>query len=336
MISFTYGTQEHFVDVTVLAKNRFFSKINEISIPSTVSFNEIFTDVVLGEKKRLVIKCNGLIIFLEETDRQDFVFQIPDTNLPFFVKHTTVCNAEFLQTKYFLTFGDAKYSRSVNRICHEACESNFFDVVIGLNHQNLSQTFVNKFSHVMNRVRGGGYWIWKPYIIQQQLAKMNENDFLVYCDAGCTVNKKGQQKFLQLVDKVNSSSYGIIGYDLMVHPEHKWTNERVFQHFKVAMDDDSIRKTSQIMASIIVLKKCFHTVMLIDKWCDTIDEDALLFTDEYNKETENSEFVDHRHDQSVFSVIRKQCGCILLPDDTFSRDWSTLHDVPFLTTRIRE
>lgn len=327
MISITYGTQEHSVDVTLLAKNRFFSKINEISIPSAVSFNEIFTDVVPGEKKYLVIKCNGLNISLEETDRKDFLFQIPDTKLPFFEKRATICKEECQQKKYFLTFGDAKYSRSVNRICREAFESNFFDVVTGLNHQNLSQNFVEKYSHVMNRARGGGYWIWKPHIIQRQLANMNENDLLVYCDAGCTVNKNGEQKFLQLVDKVNFSGYGIVGYDLMVHPEYKWTNERVFQHFKVAIDDDSIRKTSQIMASIIVMKKCPHSVMLIDKWCATMDEDALLFTDEYNKETENREFVDHRHDQSVFSVIRKQYGCILLPDDTFARDWSILHEI---------
>ena len=35
--------------------------------------------------------------------------------------------------------------------------------------------------------RGGGYWVWKPWIIVDTLRQMKENDVLVYVDSGQTV-----------------------------------------------------------------------------------------------------------------------------------------------------
>jgi hypothetical protein len=46
-------------------------------------------------------------------------------------------------------------------------------------------------------------------------------------------------------------------------------------------------------------------------------QDPLLFTDKYNDQAlrANPKFKDNRHDQSVFSVTRKQMGCELLPTE---------------------
>ena len=75
---------------------------------------------------------------------------------------------------------------------------------------------------------------------------------------------------------------------------------------------------------------------MIKEWLDSLYQDEYLFTDEYNEFEISHQFEDHRHDQSMFSVLRKIRGCTILPDDTFAFDWSTVQDVPFLTTRIRE
>ena len=36
--------------------------------------------------------------------------------------------------------------------------------------------------------RGGGYWIWKSHIIKK-INEINDNDILIYLDAGCSINK---------------------------------------------------------------------------------------------------------------------------------------------------
>lgn len=333
MIKFFYGAQNYFVDVTLLATDYFVSN-ERICIGCVISFNEIFTDVVPKVAKTLVININGATISLPEIRQNDFIFEIhPRGRLPFLSKQKDL---NLPQKSYFLTYGDAKYVKSVKRICKEAYDSNYFDFVTGLNRGNLAEEFCTKFQHVLNQVFGGGFWIWKPYIIKQQLNEMQENDILVYCDAGCTVNKNGLAQFIGLISKINKSEFGIIGFDLVVHPEYRWTNEKVFEYFQIAKNDDKIRNSGQIMASIIILRKCKHVEMLIQKWYETLENDPLLFTDDYNNQHLTWDFADHRNDQSIFSILRKLYGCVLLTDNTFASDWSTLHDVPFLTTRIRE
>lgn len=36
-----------------------------------------------------------------------------------------------------------------------------------------------------------GYGIWKPYIVNQKLSEIYDNDILVYLDAGCSINIRG-------------------------------------------------------------------------------------------------------------------------------------------------
>tara|TARA_Y100000385_G_scaffold256105_1_gene282238 strand:+ start:26 stop:250 length:225 start_codon:yes stop_codon:yes gene_type:complete len=48
----------------------------------------------------------------------------------------------------------------------------------------------------------------------------------------------------------------------------------------------------------------------------TLHANPLLFTDCYNK-NQKYPFKDHRHDQSIFSVIRKMSNTILLKDETW-------------------
>ena len=51
----------------------------------------------------------------------------------------------------------------------------------------------------------------------------------------------------------------------------------------------------------------------------------------------DTSFVAHRNDQSLFSILRKQMGCILIPDETwFDNFMSTeAQSKPILATRIR-
>ena len=62
--------------------------------------------------------------------------------------------------------------------------------------------------------RGGGYWIWKPYIISKMLEQINENDILVYIDAGCHINitKESKQRFNEYINMINNSKCGLLRF----------------------------------------------------------------------------------------------------------------------------
>jgi hypothetical protein len=58
---------------------------------------------------------------------------------------------------------------------------------------DLDDEFKLNFKDILREQRGGGYWIWKPYIIKKHLDKINDNDILIYMDAGCSININGKK-----------------------------------------------------------------------------------------------------------------------------------------------
>jgi hypothetical protein len=59
------------------------------------------------------------------------------------------------------------------------------------------------------------------------------------------------------------------------------------------------------MATAILIRKCRISDTIINLWYKTAIENPLLFTDNFNNLNKDKEFVDNRHDQSIFSVITK-------------------------------
>ena len=44
-------------------------------------------------------------------------------------------------------------------------------------------SFRRRNQHILNRRRGAGYWLWKPYMLWHELYVAREGDIIVYSDA---------------------------------------------------------------------------------------------------------------------------------------------------------
>ena len=98
--------------------------------------------------------------------------------------------------KYFITYGSECYQPSVERILNEAKQLNIFDYTFSLD----SSIFDDKFKElriIKEKCRGDGYWLWKPYIINFVLGLMEDNDVLLYCDAGCKLFPQNKARLLE-------------------------------------------------------------------------------------------------------------------------------------------
>ena len=113
------------------------------------------------------------------------------------------------QKNTFITFGGPtnNYHQAVQRICNEASQFGCFDLIKGYTDIDLIKDHTEFWnthkSFIELSTRGYGYWIWKPYLIKKQLESMNDNDILIYCDAGCTINKDGIGRFHEYIDILN-------------------------------------------------------------------------------------------------------------------------------------
>lgn len=237
--------------------------------------------------------------------------------------------------KFFITFGGPtyKYHNAVKKIGMEAKELNYFDKIVLLTEKTIKNTeefleFYNKnYNFMENNSRGYGYWIWKPYIVKKILEKMNDNDILFYADSGCTINIKGKNRLDDYVDMVNKSEYGILSFQLS-HLEKQYTKMDVFEYFNCY----DLLETKILVGGIFVLRKCKQTVELVDKWYETVCN-YYLITDEPSKIPNDPSFIEHRHDQSIWSLLRKNHGSVIIDDETYFENWNNGINFPIWATR---
>lgn len=239
--------------------------------------------------------------------------------------------------RYFVSYGDDSFSQSRDRIRREALDFGVFDNVSIYTPEDLPDSFQKKFDFVLNMKRGGGYYIWKPFVIYNVLSKINEGDIVVYLDAGCSINKRGLARFLEYEQMVMNHPSGIMGMQLGDNCLEKfYTTEKIFNNF-LLFEDNNARNTGQIESGILVIRKCENSMNIVKRWLKTVYDNPLLFTDFYNDiSRKNVEFIENRHDQSILSVVMKINNGLSIPDETWTADdWESLSDKPFWATRIR-
>ena len=236
---------------------------------------------------------------------------------------------------HFITYGDEKFTAAKQRLTGQASSLRIFKSVTAYGPNDMDFYFVIKHFNTLIEKRGGGYWLWKIYFIMKKLSDINNNDYLIYCDAGCNINKYGIPRLNEYLTMVTNSNYGIMTFQ-MIHPEEHYTSQQIFNACGIP-PDSPIRKSGQIGTTILVMRKCEHVMRLFVTCIDLIDNDQKLITDYYNDKDRIPEFIDNRHDQSILSVIFKKYGSVIVPDESWYPDFNCpqAQTIPILATRQR-
>ena len=236
----------------------------------------------------------------------------------------------------FLTFGGptVNYHKTVDRICDEAKQMNLFTDVIGLKDDYLKNNaeFWEQHNNFMeNNPFGYGYWLWKPYVVKKQLELMNDNEILCYIDAGCVLNNNPTaiNRFKQYINIVKNNEYGLVSFELP-GKEYEWTKMDTIQHLNAG----NIMTTKQLVGGIFFIRKTARNVNMVNKWYDTCCNYNLINNNPSISQNHPS-FNEHRHDQSIWSIIRKQEGSVILKDETFFKNPNDEIHYPILAKRKR-
>lgn len=234
---------------------------------------------------------------------------------------------------HLITYGDHNFEKARQRLCEEANSSRWFDTIKGYTPNDLSDHFKNTHKDILKMKRGGGYWIWKYDIITQTLDHINDNDVLIYLDAGCSINTNGKPRFDEYINMLTPEN-PIISFQIH-HLEYQYTTKEIFDYFNVSKDINIIN-SEMLMNGVLIMKKNNTLKKLFDLWGKCLTDNPLLFTDHYNK-NQNPGFIDNRHEQSVFSVIRKMNNPLLLNDETWFIPFGNKESLnyPFWATRKR-
>lgn len=146
----------------------------------------------------------------------------------------------------FCSFGDSCYQESHERLQEEAEDFNMFDVISLYNEFDLPSPLRNDSPiYLKNSIRCLGYWFWKPRIILDVLAGMNDGDVLLYVDIDCHLNSQGKEK--------------------------------MFSYWKEAKENTSGFLVSEDFCQVLFIRKELATVALLQSWRDIYENDFFKY-----------------------------------------------------------
>ena len=228
------------------------------------------------------------------------------------IKDSFLCQQQQQQQqqpkKIFITFGGPtqNFYNAVDRVCQQAREFNLFDEVIGFTDKDLkndAEFWEKNGAFIENHKRGYGYWIWKSYINFKTIQRMDQGDIVVYVDSGCELRIQFIERMKEYFDIVTKSDKGIIGMSLCFNERH-WTKMDTF----VKLDcTEFFNDGYQVIGGIVIYKKCENTCSIIEKWYNGCCNHHLI-TDAPSVLPNAHDFIEHRHDQSIFSLLMKKHG----------------------------
>ena len=209
--------------------------------------------------------------------------------------------------KHFITFcaGKPNYYEAGNRLIKQATTLNLFHEISCYTEENLKSDFEFWEKHsnfIENNPRGYGYWLWKPYVIKKTMEKLKNGDILLYLDCGCEIDITQKEKihdYLQLPKNELIIACGPNGY----YAEKNW--QKMDLLVKMDMVNDGFMNSPHREAGMIMFLVCNRTIDFVNQWyelaCDYHNID-----DSPSERPNDGSFVEHRHDQSIFSLLTKK------------------------------
>lgn len=206
-------------------------------------------------------------------------------------------------TLIFITFGSHNnFIDAGNRLIMQANSLNIFDKIILYTGEDLKKDDIFWKEHqnfIEKNKRGYGYWLWKPYLIKKTIEQMKDGDILLYLDCGCEIDIREKDFLLKCLDTVKKNK--IITTKTCI--EEEWNKMDLIE--KLDMKHDKYLKTSQCAPGASLFLVCKETCDLINEWYElgrnyhNIDD-----TPSISKNLDC--FKEHRHDQSIFSLLMKK------------------------------
>ena len=207
--------------------------------------------------------------------------------------------------KYFLIYNDDTHTHYNNKLIDSIKRhAPDFEVIV-FDKKDMDSEFTVKNKRILELPRGGGYWLWKPYIINETLKRLEEGDLLFYCDSKYFF----MEEFSELYREPLSRKDVIIWKNKPNEPTwfmSNWCKQSVIE--KYDMNDKVFNHGAlDCWAGCILIRKTGFSTSFIKEWLDMccVYEDI---TDFPSSIPNSIKFRDHRHDQSLLSVLLYKNG----------------------------
>lgn len=211
-----------------------------------------------------------------------------------------------------ITFGDGKlaYRRAARRVLEQSKDFFQFSSGMAITKNDLISFFPDESKLIRWDEPNLGHYAWKPLALKFALKNLNKNsNFIFYADSGSWVNynSKSSQR-LNLYLETAEDKGGLCfssGFN-----EKCFTKMELINRLTVSNQD---LDSPQLAGGIWLLER--NTAENIcNKWWELASNFELV-NNKFNKEIQNKDFIAHRNDQSIFSILAKQANLPISQDD---------------------
>ena len=167
------------------------------------------------------------------------------------------------------------------------------------------------------RIAGCG--IWRPMIILDKLNTMKNGEFLLYLDAGCTLNINAKKRFYEYLELFSNNDMGIMTIQMtgnkfgILCKEKQYTRKEIFEYFNIEPNSE-IGNSAQCLSGVLLMRKNDHLMNIITLWLKAVYDNVIMFTD-MNLSKQHNDFLANRHEQSVLSILTKIHKSIVIDGD---------------------
>jgi hypothetical protein len=192
---------------------------------------------------------------------------------------------------HLITFTDKSMTIAAE-ICKASALANGCDKATIYRPHDIDPDFMWDNRDILSQKRGAGYWLWKPYLIDRELKRMNDGEYLVYADAGV--------EFVNGINHIIDRMAGDI-----------WLFGNMWQHVHFCKADVFVPILSnqyynylgkQCQASVIVIRNTVYSRLFVHDWLKWCCQPGII-DDSPSKLPNHAEFQDHRHDQAVVTCL---------------------------------
>ena len=213
---------------------------------------------------------------------------------------------DILNQKYkivAISYGSEQYDKQLEYNGKSALEIAKVNEFYGYKPKDIDHDFREKNKYILEKGRGNGYWLWKPYFLYKTLKeKLDYGDYLIYSDAAVMYVDLAQK----LVDFLKEKKLDMYLHRLP-HLERQYTKRDAF--ILLGVDQPCYAETGQFNAAFQIYRKTKFTEFFLAEYL-YYAQDKRIITDDANELGVGNydDFRDHRHDQSILSLLTKKYG----------------------------
>ncbi len=176
------------------------------------------------------------------------------------------------------------------------------DKVIGYTPEDMDEEFREKNKEILSAKKGNGYYLWKPYFLKKAYQELKDGDYLIYTDAGSVYVNKIQY----LIDCMEREKVDLMVFSLELEMLERKYNKRDAL-ILMGCDSTEYTDTPQSIGGYVVMKKSPFVENFLKEDLEYAQDPRIITEQDNTQGLPNyDDFVVHRHDQAVWSLMVKK------------------------------